>query len=159
MAPPELSVHQCPARNKKSHLKNFELFKYFVDQPFVKVILFCFTTVSFSCGLQRKGIKNSSGYLATIWDITRKYHRLDDLQRYVFLTLLKAEKAKIKVLADFDQAVVWCEFVCWFIDNCVFAISSQGRRGRGGPEVFYKGPNPFIRAKPSWSNHFPKVLV
>ena len=62
--------------------------------------------MSFSCGLERKGIKNPSGYLATIGDIIRKYHRLDDLQRYVFLTLLKAEKSKIKVLADFDQAVI-----------------------------------------------------
>lgn len=28
---PEPSVYQCPARNKKSHLKNFELFKSFLD--------------------------------------------------------------------------------------------------------------------------------
>ena len=51
-----------------------------------------------------------------------------------------------------DQGMIRClvRFASWFIDDCLFAVSSHGGMGEGALwGLFYKGTNPIIRALPS----------
>ena len=72
-----------------------------------------------------------NGIPETVWFINNKN---------LLLTVLKARKSKIKVLAE----MVFCESTFWFIEGHPLAESSHERKSKGVLwNLFYKGTNYF----------------